>query len=139
MLEDYLSTDYLRPSFIGRPIHRDNSNITALSNQITALQAKVKEDLSHLKDDTGELIGLVRHAYITITDVIKLMIPKEFNLVSIAEAQRSTAMSVSMNRLSWITVCPMPESLSFPININQFIFLPLMFASVRYCPLDRLS
>lgn len=41
------------------------------------------------------------------------LIQLEFNLTSIAEAQKSTSTNVSMKRLSWIT----------------FIFLPLMFIS----------
>ncbi|KFY79384.1 hypothetical protein V499_01625 [Pseudogymnoascus sp. VKM F-103] len=41
------------------------------------------------------------------------LIEMEFNLVSINEARRSTTMSASMKRLSWVT----------------FIFLPAMFAS----------
>ncbi|CAG7915948.1 unnamed protein product [Penicillium olsonii] len=56
-------------------------------------ETRITEKFLALKETSGELIEL------------------EFNLTSIAEAQKSTTMNRSMKRLSWIT----------------FIFLPLMF------------
>ncbi|CAI7640895.1 unnamed protein product [Penicillium bialowiezense] len=62
-------------------------------DEINNTEKRMKERLSFLDSTSQELIQL------------------EFNLTSIAEAQKSTSMNTSMKRLSWIT----------------FIFLPLMF------------
>ncbi|KAF2194612.1 hypothetical protein K469DRAFT_774218 [Zopfia rhizophila CBS 207.26] len=50
----------------------------------------------------------------TLVELSQNLIQLEFNLTSIAEAQKSTSINRSMKRLSWIT----------------FVFLPLMFISV---------
>ncbi|KAL2820950.1 ankyrin repeat-containing domain protein [Aspergillus cavernicola] len=66
-----------------------------LQNEIENAEARVKTRIAHLTRISQELIQL------------------EFNLTSIAEAQKSTSANRSLKRLSWIT----------------FIFLPLMFIS----------
>ncbi|KAL3478816.1 ankyrin repeat-containing domain protein [Aspergillus californicus] len=66
-----------------------------LQNEISDAETRVKERIARLTRTSQELIQL------------------EFNLTSIAEAQKSTSTNRSLKRLSWIT----------------FIFLPLMFIS----------
>lgn len=74
--------------------------------------------------ETEKKLRLFRREIRSLTDQMDLklkglevasqeLIQLEFNLTSIAEAQKSTSTNVSMKRLSWIT----------------FIFLPLMFIS----------
>lgn len=76
------------------------------------------------KEETEKKLRLFRREINSLTDQMGLklkgleaasqeLIQLEFNLTSIAEAQKSTSTNVSMKRLSWIT----------------FIFLPLMFIS----------
>ncbi|KAL2871034.1 ankyrin repeat-containing domain protein [Aspergillus lucknowensis] len=67
-----------------------------LQSEIENAEARVRERIARLTSTSQELIQLV-----------------EFNLTSIAEAQKSTSANRSLKRLSWIT----------------FIFLPLMFIS----------
>lgn len=84
-------------------LHEEGKDITedklqSFEREIENLTDQMNPKLKGLETASQELIQL------------------EFNLTSIAEAQKSTSTNVSMNRLSWIT----------------FIFLPLMFISTVF-------
>ena len=79
---------------------------------------------SEVPSETEKKLRLFRREIKSLSDQMSLklkgleaasqeLIQLEFNLTSIAEAQKSTSTNISMKRLSWIT----------------FIFLPLMFIS----------
>ncbi|KAH6888428.1 hypothetical protein B0T10DRAFT_488158 [Thelonectria olida] len=71
-----------------------------------------RESFKRLFDeDIHELEKAHRRDVKFLTEASQNLIQLEFNLVSIAEAQKSTSTNTSMKRLSWIT----------------FVFLPLMF------------
>lgn len=81
-------------------LHEEGKDITKEKLQV------FERELRNLAEQMGpNLKGLE----VASQELIQL----EFNLTSVAEAQKSTSTSVSMKRLSWIT----------------FIFLPLMFIS----------
>ncbi|KAM0424566.1 hypothetical protein ACHAPT_010283 [Fusarium lateritium] len=60
--------------------------VTRFGAQVSELGSYLAEGVKTLRETSKELIEL------------------EFNLTSISEAQKSTSTSVSMKRLSWITV-----------------------------------
>ncbi|KAF2807556.1 uncharacterized protein BDZ99DRAFT_465386, partial [Mytilinidion resinicola] len=70
-----------------------------------------REKAQALKKDVNELSEELRKRLNNLTATSQELIQLEFNLTSIAEAQKSTTMNRSIKRLSWIT----------------FVFLPLMF------------
>lgn len=73
------------------------------------LEKKLQLFRREIKNLTNQMNLKLRGLETASQELIQL----EFNLTSIAEAQKSTSTNISMKRLSWIT----------------FIFLPLMFIS----------
>ncbi|KAL2153512.1 hypothetical protein VTH82DRAFT_4667 [Thermothelomyces myriococcoides] len=71
----------------------------------------ILKDLEVFSDKIEELEREYTNGLKTLVDTSRDLIQLEFNLSSIAEAQKSRTTNLSMKRLSWIT----------------FIFLPLMF------------
>lgn len=69
--------------------------------------------LQSFKRETDNLTNQWDKKLKGLEDVSRELIQLEFNLTSIAEAQKSTSTNISMKRLSWIT----------------FVFLPLMFTA----------
>lgn len=72
-----------------------------------------EEKLKSFKQETANLTDQMDRKLKDLEVASQELIQLEFNLTSIAEAQKSTSTNVSVKRLSWIT----------------FIFLPLMFVS----------
>ncbi|KAK4243222.1 hypothetical protein C7999DRAFT_18406 [Corynascus novoguineensis] len=72
---------------------------------------KVVEDLNTFDKSIRNLEREYVNGLKTLSDTSRDLIQLEFNLASIAEAQKSRSTNLSMKRLSWIT----------------FVFLPLMF------------
>ncbi|GCB24315.1 protein FMP32, mitochondrial [Aspergillus awamori] len=66
-------------------------------------------DSDEWKNFTGTLLQLREHNnehFDQVTEKSQDLIKLEFNLMSIAEAQKSTSLNKSMKRLSWITLTP---------------------------------
>lgn len=122
ILRSFHERFFLRWRQLGAPAPRLTSTPTRPSrdskkqlfvHEIEDTEKMVEERLLSLDLISQELIQLVRPtAQFLMLEVTNLM--QEFNLTSIAEAQKSTTMNRSMKRLSWITVGLIrPHSLNY--------------------------
>ncbi|MCJ1427599.1 Ankyrin-2 [Sticta canariensis] len=91
----------------------ENKNGTILHEENEKM---VEEKINDFKKETNHLSEEVQKLLKNLTETSQNLIQLEFNLTSIAEAQKSTSMNRSMKRLSWIT----------------FIFLPLTFIGTLF-------
>ncbi|KAK4250514.1 hypothetical protein C7999DRAFT_28850 [Corynascus novoguineensis] len=104
---------------LGKSCNRQIAELKAFQNTYGSKPWTVlheNEDVDEVMKTFGERIEDLEREYEnglkTLADTSRDLIQlKEFNLTSIAEAQKSRTTNLSMKRLSWIT----------------FVFLPLMF------------
>ncbi|MCJ1468852.1 Ankyrin-2 [Pseudocyphellaria aurata] len=97
------------------------NNSWVLYKEGKELYKEGKNNLEHrqireFEKETNDLSTKVQTQLGDLTATSQTLIQLEFNLTSIAEAQKSTSMNRSMKRLSWIT----------------FIFLPLTFIGTLF-------
>ncbi|KAK4232843.1 hypothetical protein C8A03DRAFT_19953 [Achaetomium macrosporum] len=103
---------------LGRSCNRQIAELEAFQNAYGSKPWAALHEDGHVHEDLkafGESIEDLKKEYgnglRTLADTSQDLIQLEFNLASIAEAQKSRTTNLSMKRLSWIT----------------FVFLPLLF------------
>lgn len=83
-----------------RRFHQEPSK--DLEDRIKHFAQSITSQIDRLDQTSQDLIQIVR--ILLFPDFISCLSLQEFNLVSIREARKSMSNSVSMKRLSWITV-----------------------------------
>ena len=86
------------------------------------------DNIGRLRDALGKL-NVLADDFQKLEQSADVLIQRITNLISIDEGYRSRDQNASLSRLSWITVSGklQPKEIS---DINQFIFLPLVFVAV---------